>query len=140
MAAERSRTTKASPDRVWTIWSDTSTWPHWNPDVEAVSLKGPFQTGSRGEMTTRSGGRHDILIDDVEPGRTFTVDSTGVPTVHLRFRCEVAPEGEGSRISQSVSMRGGLAFIFQPLMSGRIANSFSPLLDGLAAYAEKEGG
>jgi len=138
MPAQRSRTTKASPDRVWKVWSDTSTWPDWNPDVQSVELSGPSQTGARGEMTTKSGGRHDIVIDDVQAGRTFTVDSTGVPTVHLRFKCEVVPEGSGARISQAVSMRGGLSFLFQPMMSGRIADSFPALLDGLAAYAEKE--
>ena len=138
MPAERSRTTNASSDRVWKVWSDTSTWPAWNPDVQSVKLSGAFQSGARGEMTTKSGGRHDIVIDDVQAGRTFTVDSTGLPTVHLRFKCEVVPEGSGSRISQAVSMRGGLAFLFQPLMSGRIAESFPALLDGLAAYAEKE--
>ena len=34
----RSQETTASPQAVWTIWSDTSTWPEWNPDVQAMTL------------------------------------------------------------------------------------------------------
>lgn len=41
-AAEASRETKASPDVVWRIWFDTSTWPTWNPDIASVALNGPL--------------------------------------------------------------------------------------------------
>ncbi len=28
--------TTASPDRVWKIWSDMSTWGEWNPNVSTM--------------------------------------------------------------------------------------------------------
>jgi hypothetical protein len=130
--------TQASPEKVWRIWSDTSTWPAWNPDVEAVSLDGPFATGTTGTMRTKSGGQHRIVIADVEPGRSFVLQSDGVPATRLLFRCEVAAAGAGSRISQSVALKGPLSFLFGPMIGPRIAGSFRPLLSGLAAAAERE--
>jgi uncharacterized protein YndB with AHSA1/START domain len=138
-AAEHSVETKASPQVVWSIWSDTSTWPQWNPDMQSVTLNGAFRTGAIGQMTTKSGGQHDIVIETVEPGRSFDLVSTGLPMTKLVFHCEVTPSGSGSRISQSVSLRGPLAPIFTGMMARRIGDSFPALLRGLASQAEASG-
>lgn len=135
---KRSVSTTASPERVWKVWSDTSTWPAWNPDMESVNLDGAFASGTTGTMRTRSGGTHQIVLEDVQPGRGFTVNSDGMPMTRLRFRCEIAPAGQGSEISQGVSLHGGLAWLFTPMASGQIVKSFPPLLEGLARHAEKE--
>lgn len=87
-------------------------------------------------MRTKSGGKHQITITEAEPGRYFVLESDGVPATRLLFRCEVAPAGSGSRISQSVTFSGPLSFLFGPMMGKRIAQSFPPVLKGLAAAAE----
>jgi uncharacterized protein YndB with AHSA1/START domain len=133
----QSRETTAPPDRVWRIWSDTSTWPSWNPDIQEVKLDRPLGSGASGTMRTRSGGTHNIAIRDVEPGRSFILESDGVPATRLLFRCEVAGSSDGTRISQAVTLHGPLSFLFGPMMGGRIAQSFGPLLEGLAAEAER---
>lgn len=135
-AAEQSVETRAKPEVVWRIWSDTSTWPRWNPDIASVALNGPLRTGAAGTMTTKSGGRHDIAIEAVEPGRAFELVSTGVPLTKLIFRCEVVPSGAGSRISQGVRLRGPLAPLFSGMMARRIAGTFPAVLKGLATEAE----
>lgn len=89
-------------------------------------------------MRTKSGGTHNIAIRDVETGRSFVLQSDGVPAAKLLFRCEVAPLPSGSRISQSVTFQGPLSFLFGPAMGGRISESFRPLLKGLASAAERE--
>ena len=63
--------TNATPDRVWMLWSDVSTWPQWNPDVKEIEISGPFADGTTGTMTTRSGGSHAISLEEVQPGRSF---------------------------------------------------------------------
>jgi hypothetical protein len=134
MANQRSRETTAKADRAWSIWSNPATWPSWNPDIESINVA--IRNGATGEMKTRSGGRHDIAIQDVTEGRTFTLNSAGIPGHRLRFKCEVVPSGAGSRISQAVTIHGPLGFLFNPMMGGRIAASFPALLDGLASASE----
>jgi Polyketide cyclase / dehydrase and lipid transport len=134
---ERSLETEAAADRVWGIWSDTSTWTHWNPDVVAISLEGPFTAGTTGSMTTRAGGTHAIRLATVEPGRSFDLETSPIPLGRFTFHCQVTPRGErASRISQSVRIGGPLGPVYSAMMGSRIADGFEPLLQGLAAEAE----
>jgi hypothetical protein len=133
---QRSRETSAPPDRVWRVWSDTPSWPEWNPDMKSVDLDGPFASGTTGKMETKSGGHHQIALQDVEEGRGFTLVSDGVPLTKLHFRCEIAASGAGSRISQAVTLHGGLAMVMGGMVTGRIVPTFDAILEGLAAKAE----
>jgi uncharacterized protein YndB with AHSA1/START domain len=133
---QQSRETSAPPERVWLIWSDTATWPDWNPDMRSVDLDGPFASGTTGRMETRSGGHHQISLRDVDAGRGFTLVSDGVPLTKLHFRCEIAPSGTGSRISQAVTLHGGFAAIMGGMVTSRIVPSFAAILEGLAKRAE----
>ena len=139
MAHSRSRETKASADQVWKIWSDTSTWAKWSPDVLSVSLEGPFATGTTGEMRTKAGGTHRIRLEGVEPGSRFRLETAVLPASTFSFRCEVTPGRGGSRISQAIAIGGPLGPLFSVMMGERIASSFVSLLEGLANYAEANG-
>jgi hypothetical protein len=136
---ERSLETSATPENAWKIWSDTTTWPTWNPDVRSVSLDGPFATGTTGTMTTGA-GTHKIRLENVVAGRSFDLVTKPMPTTTFRFHCEVTPAGSGSRLTQSVSMSGILAAIMSPMAGNRIASSFEPILAGLAKAAEGAAG
>src|SRR3979411_962776 len=133
---QRSRETSAPPDRVWRVWSDTSSWPEWNTDMKSGDLDGPFASGTTGKMETKSGGHHQIALQDVEEGRGFTLVSDGVPLTKLHFRCEIAARGAGSRLSQAVPLPGGVAMAMGALVAGRIVPTFDAILEGLAAKAE----
>lgn len=128
--------TSASPETVWRTWSDTSTWPSWNPDIEVVNLSGGIADGSSGTMTTKQGGTHNISISDVQPARGFTLHSDlPMPATKLHFRCSIEPSGSGSRIGQSVTVTG-LFSLMKGQITGRIVPSFDPLLAGLKRHVE----
>jgi len=134
----RSFITKAPTATVWRVWSDTSTWPNWNPDVRFVALNGPFASGTTGTMSTKQ-ATHQIQLEDVEPGHGFSLRTPAMPLTQFIFRCEIArSESGGSVISQSLTMQGPLAVIFSPLMGNKIADTFPALLRGLATAAERE--
>src|SRR5438309_5016667 len=127
---ERSLDSTAPPERVWRLWSDVSTWPRWNPDVLAISLAGPFASGTRGSMTTKAGGIQQIELADVRPGQAFTLVTAPVPLSTFSFECRIAPGSQGSRISQGVSMRGPLGWLFSGMMGERMAEGFKPYSRG----------
>jgi len=133
---ERSVETKASPQAVWKIWSDTSTWPQWNPDVLAMALNGPFASGTTGTMTNKQGA-HAIQLDDVVPGQSFRLETTVIPLTRFSFECQVGGGAAGkTRVSQAIRVKGPLGAIVGGMMSKQIANSFPALLQGLAGKAE----
>gem|GEM_PF-1115905 len=136
--AEASRwvETSASPETVWKIWSDPSTWPTWNADIKYVNLDGAFVDGTTGTMETNSGGKHRISLSGVVVNRGFTLTSDlPMPTTKLDFRCAIEAAGAGSRISQGVRVRGLFSFMQGPI-SSRITPSFEPLLNGLKTHVE----
>ncbi|HEV7665555.1 MAG TPA: SRPBCC family protein [Chloroflexota bacterium] len=135
----RSRQTRAAPETVWRLWSDTSTWHDWNPNVERMEVNGPFINGTTGVMHTPAGQHHQIELTNIQPGHSFDLQTTVIPLTHFTFHCEVVPHAGGSTISQAVTVSGPLGFIFGPMAGDRIAASFEPLLAGLASKAEASG-
>ena len=131
-----SRSTAASPERVWSIWSDPNNWSRWNSGIKSAEVEGPIADGTRGKMTTNRGSTHDVRFSDVVAGRGFSMTMVGPPLTIFTFRCEIAPEGSGCRISQSVAIAGPLAFLFGPMMGNEMAKHFVPVLDDLAATAQ----
>ncbi|TMD43548.1 MAG: hypothetical protein E6I88_01190 [Chloroflexi bacterium] len=133
---ERSVETSASPQAVWKLWSDTSTWQDWNPDVQAMTLNGPFVAGTTGTMKTKQGTRQ-IVLSEVVPGRSFRLETTVIPLTRFLFDCQVAsvPNGK-TRVSQAVTVGGPLGGLVGGMMGKQVADTFPALLQGLARKAE----
>ena len=133
---ERSVATSASPQAVWKLWSDASTWQDWNPDVQSMTLNGPFATGTTGVMKTKQGTRQ-IQLTQVVPGRSFRLETSVIPLTRFAFDCTVAAGAAGkTSISQAISTGGPLGGLVGGMMGKQIANTFPALLQSLARKAE----
>jgi hypothetical protein len=133
---EASLETLAPPDRVWQVWSDIDSWPEWNPDMKASHLNGPLKLGATGNIDTRSGGKHDVVVTQFQQGRSFELESTALPGTKMAIRATIAPSGSGSRITQGFEPRGLLAPIVGPMMGGQILKTFNAVLNGLKQRVE----
>ena len=125
----------APADKVWRIWSDTSTWGEWNPNVSTMELHGPFATGSTAVMHTKAGQHHKMRLVDVQPGRSFVLETNVIPGTTFRFNCRVEPVGAETKIGQTVEVKGPLGFLGGMLGPG-VAKDFGTLLSNLAHRAE----
>src|SRR5260370_32620951 len=97
----------ASPDKVWRVWSDMSTWGEWNPNVSTMDWQGGFVSGSTGVMNTKAGQHHQMRLVDVVPGRSFALETSAVPGTRFRFNCRIEP-GAKTKVSQTVEVGGPL--------------------------------
>jgi hypothetical protein len=86
-------------------------------------------------MTTKQATRR-MRLDGVQTGRSFRLNFNPVPLTTFTFTCQVSPSGQGSTVSQSLSMSGLLAPLFSAMMARSIADGFPALLSGLARMAE----
>lgn len=136
---EASLETTAPPDKVWRVWSDVNTWPSWNPDMKDSRLDGPLKLGMTGNIDTRSGGKHDVVVTHYEDGHSFELESTALPGTKMAIRATITPHGSGSLISQGFEPRGLLAPIVGPMMGGAILKTFNSVLRGLKEKAESAG-
>ena len=128
--------TSAPPERVWQVWSDVNRWPEWNPDMKASHIEGPLKLGATGNIDTRSGCKHDVVVTHFEQGRSFELESTALPGTKMAIRATIAPSGAGSRITQGFEPRGLLAPIVGPMMGGAILKTFNSVLNGLKTRVE----
>ena len=128
--------TKASPDRVWRVWSDVNHWHEWNPDMKESRINGPLKLGATGMIDTRSGGKHDVVVTHFEDGHSFELESTALPGTKMAIRATITPRGSGSFISQGFEPRGLLAPIVGPMMGGTILKTFNSVLNGLKQKVE----
>jgi len=128
--------TTASPERVWKIWSDMSTWGDWNPNVSTMDWHGGFTQGSQGVMNTRAGQHHKMTLAEVQAGRFFALETSVVPGTRFRFNCRVEPSGGKTTISQMVEVKGPLGRLVQGMMGPQVAREFGTLLANLAKRAE----
>ena len=134
---ESARRSTAPPARVWQVWSDTARWSEWNPDVAEMNVEGPFQTGAQATMTTRAGRTHRMRVAEVSAPRRFVLETNAAPGMHMRFRCTVDADGEGTRIAQGVEMSGFMGTLVGGRAAPRIAAGFAPILAALAERAEQ---
>jgi uncharacterized protein YndB with AHSA1/START domain len=132
----KSRETSAPADKVWGIWTDTSTWGRWNPNVTTMEMPPPVALGKTGVMNTPAGQHHQMKVIGFQPGRSFTLETSVIPLSRFQFTCSVEPAGGKTRIQQTVKVVGPMGWLFDPMMGGQIANDFDKVLDGLAKEAE----
>jgi uncharacterized protein YndB with AHSA1/START domain len=128
--------TTASPDKVWRIWSDMSTWAQWNPNVSSMDWQGGFTSGSTGVMNTPSGQHHKMELADVQPGRGFALLTSVVPGTRFRFNCRIEPEGQRTKLSQTVEVGGPLGPVMGGMLGPQVSKEFGTLLSNLAKKAE----
>ena len=128
--------TTASADRVWKVWSDTSTWGEWNPNVTTMDMNGPFESGSTGVMNTPSGQHHKMRLADVMPGRSFALETNVVPGTTFRFNCRIETVTGKTNIGQHVEVKGPLGPILGGMLGPQVSKEFGTLLRNLAKKAE----
>jgi hypothetical protein len=128
--------TTASADRVWKIWSDMSTWGDWNPNVSTMDWSGGFVSGSSGVMNTRAGQHHKMQLLDVQPGRSFALETSVVPLTRFRFNCRIEPAGGKTKVSQYVEVKGPLGGVMGGMLGPQVSKEFGTLLANLAKKAE----
>jgi uncharacterized protein YndB with AHSA1/START domain len=126
----------APPGKVWRIWSDMSTWGEWNPNVSTMDWQGDFESGTTGIMNTRAGQHHKMRLVDVEPGRSFALETSVVPGTMFRFNCSIEPQGDKTKISQTVEVKGPLGPILRGMLGPQVSKEFGTLLANLAKKAE----
>ncbi len=115
MSTMRSRITiDAPPERVWMFVADPVMESAWNPKIVAIDrdAEGPVRTGERFEMEfvmSGTGSRCEAeALEASPPGllvyRYRMLDERLEGSVDIRYTLE--PKGDGTRLVQSIDMRG----------------------------------
>lgn len=124
-------TTSATPDAIWKLWSDTTTWSTWDPAVERVVLEGEFVVGAEGTMTLRGGIEAPFTLEVVETHARY-LDQLAIGDLVIRIDHLVRATADGAQITVSTTIEGPGADDVGPMVTADAPVA----LEALVAQAE----
>jgi hypothetical protein len=128
--------TTATPAAIWRLWSDVPGWKSWNAGVEAVSIHGPFRTGSSISMTPAGAPPVEMTLGEVRPNELF-VDQTSIENVLVTVFHRIEHVGAGRiRVVYRMEITGPGADTLGAELGPAISGDFPEVLAALARRAE----
>jgi hypothetical protein len=98
--------TDASPEAIWSLYEDVTTWPSWDAQAELITRDGPFAAGSCGTMKFVGQDPLAYRLVKVEPQREF-IDETPLGDIVVRVSHRLEPLGTGGlRITYAAEIEG----------------------------------
>src|SRR5262245_2480578 len=135
---EHSVETTASPESIWRLWSDVTTWREWNADIERIELTGPFVPGSTIAMTPVGQETVELLIAEVSEPSLF-VDQADLGEVVVRTTHTVERLGdERNRVTYRMEITGPASDTVGPELGPKISGDFPETLAALVERAAAE--
>ncbi len=129
-------TAKASSRDVWDIWTDVSSWPTWDQDLEWSVLDGPFKVGTEGKLKPKGWPASKFCLISVEEEKSHS-DRTQMPMTEVVFKHSLDRCGEHEiRIKHRVEVRGLLAPLLWLTMRRALEKGMPHAVKKLAQLAE----
>lgn len=126
--------TTASPESVWNLWTNMSSWPEWDKGVAWAKLETTFLQGEYIAMKPVRGPAVRCLLEEVTPLRSFTTRSS-FPLATLSFKHHI----DDGIVTHGVEMRGILTPLFRRLFGRDIQKGLPQAVRSLVAMAELAG-
>lgn len=92
-----------SSEFAWDFWTNVGNWV-LDADIDSVEIQGAFVAGARGVTQSKSSGRIEWRVEELQPGRA--VLEFPAPGVVARFIWTFEDAQGRTRITQRVSLAG----------------------------------
>jgi len=126
---------KASPEKVFDIYTNVEGWCEWDADVKISSISGEFQKGVEGVLTPLKGPKAKFTLVEVTLNQSFSTE-TKLPLCCMRFEHKLRPYGEFTEVTHRVGFTGALSFIWEKLIGSQIKHGLPHALSGLKKICE----
>ena len=129
--------TKASPDNIWRLWTDVSTWAAWDGGLKSASMDSAFEVGAVGKIVPLKGSVVPFMVTAATP-KTSSSFVTKLPFAQLNIeRSLVAlPESSGTRFTHYVSFTGPLRQVWGYILGRGFRKELPKTMAKLARLAE----
>ena len=115
--------TIAEPQQIWAVWTDVSNWYEWDTGLKAAELKGFFELGAKGSITSLEGRKSKFKIVAYEAGRSYTF-RTNLPLAKLYVKRYLEEKNGTIYFTHEVWFKGLAASLF----AKRFGSQFRELL------------
>lgn len=128
---------KATSKNVWAIWTDVSSWPKWDHELEWSVLEGPFKVGTKGKLKPKGWFASTFEIISVEKDKSHS-DKTVMPLTEVIFSHEVTSCDQSHvKIEHTVVVKGLLAPLLWLTMRNKLKSGLPSAVNRLALLAEE---
>ncbi|MDP5171087.1 MAG: SRPBCC family protein [Bacteroidia bacterium] len=110
-------TTAATPAAIWTVWTEVNKWQNWDSGLSFAMMKGPFELGAKGTITSLEGRKSTFRVVEIEQGSSYTF-KTNLPLGGLYVRRSLTTENGLTTFTHEVWFTG--------LSGGLFARQFGP--------------
>ena len=104
-------TTEASPEAIWSVWTDVPHWKDWDSGLQDASLAGDFAQGAKGKIISLEGRSSKFKLVAVEQGKSYTM-KTKLPLGALYVKRSMETTGTTTRFTHEVWFKGLTAGLF----------------------------
>ena len=134
---EISKTTKATKEQIWKIWSDVNNWHIWDEDLEYANLDGDFILYTKGSVKSKGAPKNKFVIIECEKYSCFT-NRTTLPLCKIDFMHILTQTSDGLMVTHRIEMKGMLSFLFSKIIGVAINKGVSQSVQNLIKLAENE--
>jgi Polyketide cyclase / dehydrase and lipid transport len=135
---QASANSKASPDTIWSLYSDVANWKRWDDAIITSDLQGQFEVGSKGSMTIEGNPRPlPFVLLEVEVNKLFR-DVTEIPGVNIEFTHSLEQLPDGTKITHHVTISGPAWEQVAATVGKKLEHGLPQTVASLARLAESE--
>lgn len=117
--------------RLWSAWTDPSTWHEWDLGLASARLLDPdFEPGAAGEIVDLSGRVSRFEVAHVAADRAAVVVEVRLPAARLVLSRSVTA-GRDPVVRHEVAFTGLAAPVFAQILGRRFRPQVGPSLDAL---------
>ncbi|MEL7123624.1 MAG: SRPBCC family protein [Bacteroidota bacterium] len=110
-AFEYTLQTTASPEQIWTIWTDVENWHLWDSGLQTATLEGQFKLNAKGKLIPDKGPKSNFKITHYTDGETYTM-KTPLPLGSLNIERILETKEGKTYFTHRVYFKGLTAGIF----------------------------
>ncbi|MDP8162979.1 hypothetical protein QJU89_07770 [Pasteurella skyensis] len=128
--------TNATPEQIWTLWSDVENWHEWDNDIEFAQLNGKFEEGACGILKPCQAPKSSFKLINVDTLNEFTARSF-LPFTKMDFIHKITEKEGEMYITHAVQITGLLTFLFSKIIGEKVIKGLPNSMHNLSEMAEK---
>lgn len=125
----------ASKEQIWAVWTDVENWSVWDSGVESSSIFGAFKAGTLGELKAKNGPKSKFKIIECTENKSFT-NRSKLPLCTLDFIHEITEDANSIIISHRIEIKGLLSPLFSLVIGKQQAKDLPYAVESLIKLAE----
>jgi len=123
---------------IWSVWTDMTRFPKWDPREEETRLDGPFAVGTTGYSKQRGNPGGPFRLTVIEPERRWTAES-GLPGGRLEIHHLLEPARGRVKVAKRYEVHGPLIPLFRCWYGPRVRRALAGTFTALGQEAARRG-